>query len=276
MSREGVRSTRTCSFWRQVRTAKVAIGLTQESPNSVRGGALAIYGPEKAGMNLAAAEGSGATEETNTRLPSSTATEIYVGPESKAAPSVSHLPQPPCAECTEDEESRGHGPNGTDLVERAARREAILRRPVFTGPDAPGTPQSERDEEAGLWVPDPREMGAVGRLLQLADRMDLIYNPRRSTMGTGPMFVEEIPIRHIEWDDRLELGAGAFGVVESGTLRRTQRVAMKSVFLSRLRDPPEEPEIEEIDNFQREVETYSYMDHINVLKIIGVVRHQGM
>ncbi|CEM00598.1 unnamed protein product [Vitrella brassicaformis CCMP3155] len=94
-------------------------------------------------------------------------------------------------------------------------------------------------------------------------------------MGTGPIFVEEIPIRHVEWDDRLELGEGAFGVVESGTLRRTQRVAMKSVFLSRLDDPPEEPGIDEIVNFQREVETYSYMDHINVLKIIGVVQHQG-
>ncbi|CEM08938.1 unnamed protein product [Vitrella brassicaformis CCMP3155] len=30
------------------------------------------------------------------------------------------------------------------LAERAARREALLRRPAFTGPDAPGTSQSER------------------------------------------------------------------------------------------------------------------------------------
>ncbi|CEM00597.1 unnamed protein product [Vitrella brassicaformis CCMP3155] len=78
------------------------------------------------------------------------------GPPSHPCTPATPIDQPPAAAVGQPSAELLNAMTEGLLAERAARREALLRRPfLFTGPHAPGTPQSEREEEDGLWVRTP-------------------------------------------------------------------------------------------------------------------------
>ncbi|CEM35952.1 unnamed protein product [Vitrella brassicaformis CCMP3155] len=74
-------------------------------------------------------------------------------------------------------------------------------------------------------------MGQLGRLEKLAEQLDLSSTPVPFEMATGPVFIEDIPLRHLEWDDTMAVGCGSLDLVESAMLRKHQRVARIDVFV---------------------------------------------
>ncbi|CEM08789.1 unnamed protein product [Vitrella brassicaformis CCMP3155] len=183
-------------------------------------------------------------------------------PSPTAAPQLPSPPPPPpaaaAAAATDPQPPpppppRGCAPRPAELVRGAIealrgwileRREAILRRPLEEE-------EEEVDEfEEEVW----QDLDPMARLLRRAEELDN-QRPRQGTSaGVGPVFLEQIQPHQLIWVDRLAVGYGTYGVVEEGLLRRTTRVAIKSVLLSLQRGRA--PSDWDIMNFEREIRAF--------------------